>query len=234
MIIFIKLLLVHFLADFVFQSDQWAKDKAIKKHRSPLLYLHALLHGLLSMAIVAEVLFWPFALAIALTHWIIDWTKLVFQKKETEKQWFFIDQGLHLLTLAIIVWMYSGQYIDFLLINQEKWLLLITGTVFLTLPVSILIRVLLTGWLPTTQDNENNSLQNAGKYIGISERLLIFIFILTNHWEGIGFLLAAKSIFRFGDLKESGERKLTEYVMIGTLLSFGLAILTGMLIQSLL
>jgi hypothetical protein len=41
--------------------------------------------------------------------------------------------------------------------------------------------------------------------------------------------LAAKSIFRFGDLKESKDRKLTEYVLIGTLLSFGIAIAVGMI-----
>jgi hypothetical protein len=39
--------------------------------------------------------------------------------------------------------------------------------------------------------------------------------------------LAAKSVFRFGDLKESKDRKLTEYILIGTLLSFGIAIASG-------
>jgi hypothetical protein len=43
------------------------------------------------------------------------------------------------------------------------------------------------------------------------------------------FLLAAKSIFRFGDLKKVKDRKLTEYVLIGTLLSFGIAILVGLI-----
>ena len=69
------------------------------------------------------------------------------------------------------------------------------------------------------------------KYIGILERVLIFVFILTNHFEAVGFLLAAKSIFRFGDLKEAQDLKLTEYVLIGTLLSFGIAIVTAMLAQ---
>ncbi|MDR7212530.1 Ni/Fe-hydrogenase subunit HybB-like protein [Flavobacterium piscis] len=53
---------------------------------------------------------------------------------------------------------------------------------------------------------------------------IIFIFIITSFWEGVGFLLAAKSIFRFGDLKENKEIKLTEYILIGTLISFALAI----------
>jgi hypothetical protein len=51
--------------------------------------------------------------------------------------------------------------------------------------------------------------------------------VIIGKWEGIGFLLAAKSIFRFGDLKEAKDRKLTEYILIGTLLSFGVAIMVG-------
>ena len=60
--------------------------------------------------------------------------------------------------------------------------------------------------------------------------LLGFVFVLSGHWEGIGFLIAAKSVFRFVDLRESKDRKLTEYILIGTLLSFALAITTGMLV----
>ena len=77
------------------------------------------------------------------------------------------------------------------------------------------------------------SLPNAGKYIGILERLLVFIFVVTGHWEAIGFLVAAKSVFRFGDLKDSRDRKLTEYILIGTLLSFGIAIIVGIIVRTL-
>ena len=75
----------------------------------------------------------------------------------------------------------------------------------------------------------NGGINEAGKYIGMLERLFVFTFVVVSFWEGIGFLLAAKSIFRFGDLKENKEIRLTEYILIGTLLSFGLAILIGQL-----
>ena len=68
---------------------------------------------------------------------------------------------------------------------------------------------------------------------GMLERLFVFIFVVTGNWQGIGFLLAAKSVFRFGDLKESKSRKLTEYILIGTLLSFGIAITTGLIVLKL-
>lgn len=69
---------------------------------------------------------------------------------------------------------------------------------------------------------------NAGKWIGYFERILILTFILTGTTEGIGFLLAAKSIFRFGELSKAQEIKTTEYVLIGTLASFTIAIIIGL------
>lgn len=94
---------------------------------------------------------------------------------------------------------------------------------------AIIIKVFITQWSPESKKENDASLAKAGRYIGILERLFVFIFVATNHWEAIGFLLAAKSVFRFGDLTSSKDRKLTEYILIGTLLSFGLAILIGVL-----
>lgn len=81
-------------------------------------------------------------------------------------------------------------------------------------------------WKP--EKNAEKSLENAGAYIGMLERLFIFGFIVLNQWSVIGFLLAAKSVFRFGDLSKASDRKLTEYILIGTLLSFALAIVTAL------
>ena len=91
----------------------------------------------------------------------------------------------------------------------------------------------MSSWSQAINDSNDDSLNNAGKYIGILERLFVFVFVITSNWGGIGFLLAAKSIFRFGDLKESKDRKLTEYILIGTLLSFGIAMAIGMLVLKL-
>ena len=82
-------------------------------------------------------------------------------------------------------------------------------------------------------DIDHESLPNAGKYIGIIERLFVLIFIILGNWASIGLLITAKSVFRFNDLKDSNNRKLTEYILIGTLLSFGLAIVTGLIYMSL-
>ena len=234
MILFIKLLLAHLLGDFTLQRNSWVIDKETKKHKSIYLYLHILLHGILAAILVGEIQFLPYALLIAITHGIIDLIKLHFQKNKTKRSWFVIDQVMHILVLIGVVHLYKGETIHFLWLNNQFWVLF-TGILFLTKPTSILIKTIISIWNPESQNSHNeNSLSKAGNYIGILERLFVFCFILTGHFEAIGFLLAAKSIFRFGDLKEAKDRKLTEYVLIGTLISFGTAIATALIVQALL
>jgi hypothetical protein len=68
-------------------------------------------------------------------------------------------------------------------------------------------------------------LKEGGKLIGYLERLLILAFVLVNQFAGIGFLVAAKSIFRFSEIKENNDRKEAEYIIIGTFASFLYAII---------
>ena len=230
MIIFVKLLLAHLLGDFLLQPTSWVLDKENKKYKSKYLYIHTFLHGILAWIFVGEITFGWFALALALAHGGIDLMKLQFQNNKTKRTWFMLDQILHLITIAIIIGLYKNLSIDFAAFNNQFWVLM-TAILVLTKPTSIVIKNIISVWTPESKNNNDDSLENAGNYIGILERLFVFCFILTVHFEGIGFLLAAKSIFRFGDLKEAKDRKLTEYVLIGTLLSFGIAILTGLLVQ---
>ena len=234
MILFIKLLSAHLLGDFIWQPNSWVADKEAKKHKSIFLPLHILLHGVLAAILVGETQFVPYAVLIAVTHGIIDLIKLNFQKTKTKRTWFVADQIAHILILTGIVVLYENKSIIHFWQINEFWILA-TGILLLTKPASIFIKTIISIWSPESQNsNQDNSLANAGNYIGILERLFVFGFILTGHFEAIGFLLAAKSIFRFGDLKEAKDRKLTEYVLIGTLISFGISILTGLIVQALL
>ncbi|MEG1023082.1 MAG: DUF3307 domain-containing protein [Flavobacterium sp.] len=233
MILFIKLFLSHLLGDFIWQPNKWVADKETKKHKSIYLYLHVLLHGILAAILVGEISFIPYAAFIAITHGFIDFIKLNFQKKKTKRTWFVVDQIAHILILIAITLLYQNKNMIHFWLDDEFWIL-VTGIIFITKPTSIFIKTIISIWNPESQNsNQDNSLANAGNYIGILERLFIFCFILLGHFEAIGFLLAAKSIFRFGDLKEAKDRKLTEYVLIGTLISFGIAILVGQVVQAL-
>ena len=229
MIIFVKLLLAHLLGDFLLQPTSWVLDKENKKHKSIYLYIHTFIHFFLAWILIANTNFVWFAVVLAVTHGGIDFLKLHFQKNNTKRNWFIIDQLLHLIVLIAITLFYNNERIDFTAFDNQFWIFA-TGILLLTQPTSILIKNIISIWTPENKKNDD-SLSNAGNYIGILERLFVFYFVITGHFEAIGFLLAAKSIFRFGDLKEAKDRKLTEYVLIGTLLSFGIALLTGLLVQ---
>ncbi len=163
----------------------------------------------------------------------MDAVKLILQKKKNKRLFFFIDQILHVLVIIATYYVYTKTTLYFDDIFSEQHLLLITCLVFLTRPVSIIMKTIFAKWDITELTENNESLKDAGKYIGILERLLVFIFIITNHWEAVGFLITAKSVFRFGDLKKPKHRKLTEYILIGTLISFGIAIAVGLIFNAL-
>ena len=230
--IFVLLILAHLLGDFILQPDSWVAHKEKNKAKSIYLYIHVFIHAALTFLFLWNLELWWVVVIIGVTHYIIDAAKLIFQKQNNKKLWFFIDQALHIsVILGIVIYLNGINFEN--LINQRS-ILFFTGLVFLTLPTSVLIRNLLSAWSPITRDHskiQTESLVHAGKYIGILERVLVFVFIIVNHWEGVGFMIAAKSVFRFSDLAEAKQRKLTEYVLIGTLLSFGIAILTGILIN---
>jgi len=233
-----KILLAHLLGDFLLQPGKWVKDKERRKIKSPYLYFHVGIHFLLLMAILHEVRYIGMVVFIGICHLIIDSSKLLLQKPGNKRLLFLTDQAFHLLVILAAVWIWEQPELS--LNTQQIRELLITGTALFWLgtPVSILIKILLSQWEPYTGNStealETPSLQNAGKIIGIAERILTFIFILAGQWAAIGFLITAKSVFRFGDLKAGRDRKLTEYILIGTLLSFGIAVVTGIMVTTIL
>jgi hypothetical protein len=237
---FIKICLAHVLADFVFQPNHWVKHKEQQTYRSPYLYVHVILYYLLTMLMLGfESKDWIPALVVAISHGLIDTLKCILNRLWHRKSSvdtpkihypiysFLIDQFLHLAIL--IVWAFGFETQEWshwfpLPANTWMWLLCM---VLLTQVGSVLIRIMVARWIPQVPTPEW-TLQNAGTYIGMLERLMVFAFIVTGHWEGIGFLIAAKSVLRYGDLKEVHDRRLTEYVLIGTLLSFGWALAIGL------
>ncbi|MFS4457126.1 DUF3307 domain-containing protein [Maribacter sp. 2304DJ31-5] len=232
MALFIKLLLAHLIGDFLLQPNKWVVHKESNKARSKYLYIHVLLHYALYLVILWDLSYWKMAMIIVWSHFFIDVAKLYinpfFKNKAVP---FFIDQLLHIAVLYICS--YFNQLPDHIVyfVRDLDWALL-TAVVFVTFPSAVIMGKLL-GNMSYKIGTDHKSLPNAGKYIGIIERLFVLIFILIGRWEVIGLLITAKSVFRFNDIKETNNRKLTEYILIGTLVSFGLAILAGLLYMKL-
>lgn len=231
MMLFTQLFLGHLIGDFLLQPAKWVIHKEANKISSKYLYVHILIHFGLIMLLTWDANFWKFALFIVISHYLIDLGKLyvnpLFKNKSIP---FFIDQVLHIVILYSCAYYGNLSEYTFTLIERLDWQL-ITAIVFVTFPSAIIMNKLLE---PMAEQIafDHKSLPNAGKYIGILERLFVLIFIYLGRWEAIGLLITAKSVFRFNDLKETNNRKLTEYILIGTLLSFGIAIITGIVYTS--
>jgi hypothetical protein len=117
------------------------------------------------------------------------------------------------------------------LLSVKVWVTIIAYLLILR-PSSIFLGLFLDRWTPASPNTQ--SLPNAGQWIGYIERILILTFVLIGSFEGVGFLLAAKSVFRFGELSKAKEIRTTEYVLIGTLASFAIAVLIGIAVSHIL
>lgn len=233
--ILLRLIIAHLLADFVFQTGGMVSSKRDNGLKSAKFYLHLAIVWLTAYLLLAQWSNWQIPLAITLIHGIIDWVKI---KTNQDNAWVYVgDQILHLLSL-IIIWLFVTDVSISQLIAipatynwNNKYLSIVIAYIIITLPTGVLIGYLTRTWQSELETTGKDSLPNAGKWIGIIERLLILTFVLINQWAPIGFLLAAKSVFRFGDLKESRDHKKTEYILIGTLLSFTFAIFIGLIVR---
>ncbi|WP_034040366.1 DUF3307 domain-containing protein [Wocania ichthyoenteri] len=223
----IKLILAHFIGDFLLQPEKWVIHKETYKHKSKFLYWHIVVHlGALILVLQADFKYWLGILILIISHYIIDLIKLHLKSVLKNRLLFGLDQLAHFIIIALVVSIYQPYQFSINSLYNPAFLLLITSLLGVTVVSSIIMRTIISKWY-LKEDSNEESLENAGAYIGMLERLFVFAFIITQHWEGIGFLLAAKSVFRFGDLSKAKDRKLTEYILIGSLLSFGLAILFG-------
>jgi len=107
------------------------------------------------------------------------------------------------------------------------WVVLLTYSVAFW-PAGTLVAALTRQWLAEIQnDDAAKGLQAGGLWIGRLERLLTVSFVLVNHPEAIAALVVAKGVIRFAEIKEASNRRVAEYILIGSMLSFGIALLLG-------
>lgn len=228
MVVLVKLIVAHLIGDFMLQPTKWVVHKQTNKGSSKYLYMHVMIHFALYLLVLWDFSLWKIATILSLAHLLIDLAKLYanpwFKNKTIP---FFADQTLHMVFIYVCVFYTQLPEHFMALIANLDWSLVLT-VVFVTFPSGIIMAKLLEP-MSDQINTDHKSLPNAGKYIGILERLFVLVFILLGRWDAIGLLITAKSVFRFNDLKDSNNRKLTEYILIGTLVSFGLAIVAGIL-----
>lgn len=218
--------LAHTISDFYLQTGKSCADKAKNGFKSLKLYIHVLITFACAWLLSFSFNFWWAALIIAATHLLVDAMKSYASKC---KYIFFIDQLVHLIVIVAVCYLWNCNLPDCVSGMEEKYLALLLGVLICVKPSNIIIKeIFKAANIKVYKDAETNveDLPNAGKLIGIVERLLSLTFVLLGQYEAVGFIIAAKSILRFAE----GDKAKSEYVLIGTLLSFSIAIFIGLAI----
>lgn len=232
----LKWLCAHLIGDFILQTNKMVRHKKRLKYRSWVLYFHSILHGVLIYLFTAQWLSFAVPLLVIVSHTLIDIWKL--NKPDNIKS-FLIDQLLHITALVVLYFIYQAGYNHTREIlvhfwnHKQAWAIM-TGYIIIIWPAGILIGLLTQRWRNDIElqfEKNRQSLADAGKWIGIFERILVYTFIITNQFAGIGFLITAKSILRFNETKKESGRKEAEYILIGTFISFACSIIIGLLIN---
>ncbi len=237
----VALLFAHILADFLFQTGWMVAQK-----RNPLvLLLHVGIVAALSYAALGFTGHWV-VFTLAASHLFFDAVKVYWPK--TGWRAFLLDQALHLAAILIAATQFptlyaEGIWQDYgLLGTPPAWLATLPDGWVPALPELMLLAgglVLATRgggffiglFMQPLDIGTPEGLPKAGAIIGNLERALAYLFILSGQPQNIGFLLAAKSVLRFSSAKEN--RAVSEYVIIGTLMSFGWAVAVSMAVLAL-
>lgn len=226
----LRLIIAHLIADFLLQRAHWVEERYRRKWTSVWLYVHGALAGVLAYAFSGLwSVFW-LPLALFVSHIILDGCKS--SRKDTTRS-FLLDQLGH-LAVILIVWVLAADVntsdmLNFLAplgSNVAFWTLLLSY-ILVFWPAGVLIGKFTEPWRAKTNGEPSRGLERAGLWIGRLERILVLTAVLLNRFELIGFLIAAKSILRFGDIRARGSREQAEYILIGTMLSFAIAIALG-------
>ena len=232
----LRLLSAHLLADFFLQSDKLCKAKNESGKKGAIAQLaHAFIHALSAYILLADWKNWIIPLVIFVSHLILDVLKSRLHGKGTIA--FLCDQSFHILVIVLLWWwLYADStqacgWLANVVSSKQLWAVIL-AYLSITKPASVLISKFIRNWTPSN-NMQGQGMPRAGEWIGYIERVLILTFVITGNIEAVGFLLAAKSVFRFGDLNKAKEIKITEYVLLGTLASFTIALIFAFLLKSL-
>jgi hypothetical protein len=217
-LLFFPMLAGHLIADFWLQPNSWVLHKKANGIKSSKLLLHVAIASVLPVVFTFQLNLWWFVPVIFVTHFIIDLFKT---KLKDSIAAFLSDQLLHVAVLLILANFGTRTEIP---PGAAVFWIYATGFILITSPLGIFTGKFLN--VIITDKNKINKIDVSG-WIGILERILILIFITTSQFSAIGFLIAAKSVFRFNDTREDGNKK-AEYFLLGTLTSFTLAIIVGL------
>jgi len=232
----------HVLGDFVLRPGREAQDA----RKLWVVLQRALTVAALSYLFCGAWGSWLIPTGVFLGHTVVDAATVRLRRRDAAS--FLLEQSAYAAVLIVIAVAAalrgaSSYWVSLFGAVYLKVLIVVMGAVFSVLAGGVLIgravQPLLDEMNRGADGNEaasqgDRGLEHGGRLIGRLERALILLFVLSGQPASVGFLVAAKSIFRFGELKERHQRMEAEYIIIGTMMSFGFGLLIAYVTEFLL
>jgi len=240
-------LLGHVLGDFYFQTRSMAekKEKSLKW-----VLIHGLVYMMAMTLVCLPVINTELAIVVvaaSVFHLLVDLLKFrslaSLEKKGKrnpgiERRSFFVDQALHLFGLLLFsfmmvtrgpietTWPILHELTHYIGLPDTFLRSVILAVLLIHKPCNIVIQKLLMPYKPDIDDAKSNN--NAGRFIGTVERIIMLIFLSIGQYAAIGLVLTAKSIARYDRI--SKEKDFAEYYLLGTLMSTLLVLVSWMVL----
>ena len=224
--LFICLFSAHIIGDFLLQTSKDVKNK----RRLRILVKHGATIGALTYVLCGIWNEWGLPFMVFITHCLIDFTKISLAPRfeRTPLSLFLADQAAHIFMLVLLGLIFSppvssGFWIKHLGSFYPRLIVITSGFILSVRTGAMVIEMAVKPFLAQTKEVRSRhakGLENGGRIIGQLERAMIFLLVIAGQPGAIGFLIAAKSILRFGEIKDRENLMEAEYIIIGTLMSF--------------
>ena len=247
------LLVAHLLADFTFQSTKMAdnKEKGVK-----FVAVHSFVYAAVFLVpflgfVKLENIIFPYIVIVG-SHFLIDWLRQIIEDKFSGKGTAFIifilDQVLHIAIIFAVFenFVLSGNAVLRYCQGLPHFdTLLVYTLIFVSIwdPAAVFIKKLFI-YMSSNKGEQESSKEDEkgtkgrnlkeedpkiGRTIGKLERLIIVVLVLYDQFGAIGFVLTAKSIARYEQLK---EQEFAERYLVGTLASTAISLIVTIFLKS--
>jgi len=233
----IAMYLAHLVGDYILQWDSLARWKSRE-------FKGVLAHGMIVLVVTwllslpFDIGWWPWALAIGLTHTAVDAATLWLGKRvplqgsgTVALARYLIDQAVH-LTIITVVLGWSGQMTtpagpaDLMVeLHHNRLLVLALGYTFVTLPAWILVQFTVYGLVDGSAPDFSRS---ASKYVGILERSLITTCVITGQFLLVPLVTLPRLLLEGPQVRGSSH---TTLYITELLASVALAVAIGLVLR---
>lgn len=161
--LFATLLLAHLFADFPLQTNGLAK---LKKESLKGVLLHVFVYVAITFCMLNEPLrYWPLIVGLGVVHFLIDACK-AYCPSTLETGYFLIDQGLHLLSIAIATYLALRWW------ASPPQSSLASPIVFFALGCALLLAAMVFCWVWVNSLSEE-AVQQDGRLRWIKQQMLV-------------------------------------------------------------